>query len=183
MSRIFPLFALIIAIVLFFAYINPTWTGSIAATQASIAADTQALAAADQYASQQNQLAAARDAIDPNSLTALNTFLPTSVDNVGLILDVNTLATHSALSISDVNVVTGDTGSVQNTNALPASGNPVGSVDLSLSAVGTLASLQAFLVGIENSARLLDVHDLTITGSNTGVYTYHMIIRLYWLQS
>ncbi|MBI2025438.1 hypothetical protein HYT04_01465 [Candidatus Kaiserbacteria bacterium] len=66
---------------------------------------------------------------------------------------------------------------------LPVSrANPIGSVDLSLSAIGTYSSLQAFLVGIENSARLIDVRDIVVKGSDTGVYTYQMTLRLYWLR-
>ncbi len=50
--------------------------------------------------------------------------------------------------------------------------NSVGSVDLSLSAVGTYGALQAFLLGIEKSARVLDVQNMLVTGSDTGIYNY-----------
>jgi hypothetical protein len=42
--------------------------------------------------------------------------------------------------------------------------------------------MQTFLTGIEKSARLLDVQDILVTGSDTGVYTYQMTMRLYWLR-
>ncbi|OYV27862.1 MAG: hypothetical protein B7W98_00850, partial [Parcubacteria group bacterium 20-58-5] len=163
-SRILPGVALILAVGIFFIYVNPTWSGSIAATQAAIASDNQALAAATEYTSQQNQLAAARDAIDPSALTRLSTLLPDSVDNVGLILDLNALASASGLSLSSIDVATNavpsNSGSV---GALPApSASSIGSVDLSLSAVGTYTALKAFLSGIEKSERLLDVQDLVI---------------------
>ena len=61
----------------------------------SIASDNKALAAAITYATQQNELAAARNAIDPADLNRLVAFLPSSVDNVGLILDLNALAARS----------------------------------------------------------------------------------------
>ncbi|MHB8860403.1 MAG: type 4a pilus biogenesis protein PilO [Minisyncoccota bacterium] len=184
-SRILPALALIIAIGIFFAYVNPAWTGSIAAAKAAIANDDQALATAQQYTAQQNQLATARDAIDPANQKALDTFLPSSVDNVGLILDLNALASRSGLSIANVDVITNAAtdANAKNAGALSANTlNPVASVDLSLSATGTFAALQTFLVGVEKSARLLDVHDLTVKGSDTGVYTYQMTISLYWLR-
>ena len=185
-SRILPALALLIAIGIFFIYVNPTWSGSIATTQAAIAADDQALAAATEYASQQNQLAAARDAIDPTALTRLTTFLPDSVDNVGLILDLNALAAESGLSLSSIDVTANaaPTGSVNSgtVSALPApTASSVGSVDLSLSAVGTYTALKTFLSGVEKSERLLDVQDIVIKGSDTGVYTYQMRVRIYWL--
>jgi hypothetical protein len=184
-SRVLPIFAFAIALGIFFAYVNPTWTGSIAAAKATIAADDQALSAAQHFTAQQNQLAAARDSIDPSYLSALSTFLPDSVDNVGLILDLNALAARSGLSVANIDVITSASGSAQSpsTGALPAATeNPVNSVDLSLSASGTFAAFQTFLTGIERSARLLDVHDLVVHGSETGVYSYQMTIRLYWLR-
>jgi Tfp pilus assembly protein PilO len=185
-SRIIPLIALIIAACIFFMYINPTWSGSIAAAKAAIASDDQALVTASQYTAQQNELASARDAINSADLARLNIFLPNSVDNVGLILDLNALAARSGLSLSSIDVAGNTTAS---SSASTASGalptavtNSVNSVDLSLSAVGTYASLQNFLQGVEKSVRILDVRDIVVSGSDTGVYTYHMTLRLYWLQ-
>lgn len=186
-NRILPVFALIIAIGIFFVYVSPTWTGSITATKKAIASDDQALAAAQTYADQQSQLAAERDKIDPPDLARLATFLPGSVDNVGLILDLNALAARSGLSLSniDVAVPTASGGSTNSSAAGAQSAigtSPIGSVDLSLSAIGTYTALKAFLSGVEKSQRLLDVQDLGISGSETGVYTYRILLRIYWLR-
>ncbi|MDE1945515.1 MAG: hypothetical protein KGI03_04585, partial [Patescibacteria group bacterium] len=59
---------------------------------------------------------------------------------------------------------------------------PVGSVDLTLAAKGTYGAMVSFLKGVELSERLLDVTDLTVTGSDSGLYTYQMTIRIYWLR-
>lgn len=184
-SRVLPLLALLAAAGIFFAYVNPTWTGGIAATKAAIASDDQALLAADTYARQQNALADARNKIDPADLARLNAFLPDSVDNVGLILDLNALAARSGLALSNIDVLsnTANASGANAPGALPAAGaNPVGSVDLSLSAAGTYTALQSFLAGVERSQRLLDVRDLVVKGSDTGVYAFQMTVRLYWLR-
>jgi|SRR3989344_3128052 len=176
--------ALMATIGIFFFYVAPTWSGSIAEKKASIVTDEQALTAAIAYATQQNQLAAARNAIDPANLARLTRFLPSSVDNVGLILDLNALAARSGLALSNIDVLAGPSSSGStNQGALPdATANPVGSVDLSLTAVGTYTALQTFLRGVETSERLLDVQELLVKGSDTGVYTYQMKISLYWLR-
>lgn len=187
-SRILPILALLIAIGIFFSYVSPTWSGSIAETKATIAADDQALAAAREYKDQQNQLALERDAINAKDLSRLAVFLPDSVDNVGLILNLNALAARSGLSLSNVDVTSND-GQGQNGSSQQADNigtgttrnEVVSSVDLSLSAVGSYKALQNFLQEVERSQRLLDVHDLTVTGSGTGVYKYEMKLRLYWL--
>jgi len=183
-DRIIPLFAFLAAAGIFFGYVHPAWTGAIAETKASIEADNQALEASSAYSAKQNQLASARSAIDPANLERLSVFLPDSVDNVGLILDLNALAARSGIVLSNVDVTT-DTASTNAParSATPAAKvDPVGSVDLSLSAVGTYSSLQTFLVGVEKSARILEVRDLGVTGSDTGVYSYRMKIRLFWLR-
>ncbi|MBI4088945.1 hypothetical protein HY415_02510 [Candidatus Kaiserbacteria bacterium] len=188
MNNAIPTLALMAAIGVFFFYVAPTWSGSIAEKKTSIAADEQALTAAIAYATQQNELAAARNAIDPANLARLTALLPSSVDNVGLILDLNALAARSGLALSNIDVLANaaaspDGASPNATGASPqTAANSVGSVDLSLTAVGTYTALQTFLRGVETSERLLDVQELLVKGSDTGVYTYQMKITLYWLR-
>lgn len=189
-SRILPSLALMLAVGIFFGYMKPAWSGPLAETKAAIKNDEQALAAADEYKAKQNTLASARNAIDPENLARISTFLPDSVDNVGLILDINALAARSGLSLSNIDVVANDASAARtNTKAPPpaaalpvARTNLVGSVDISLSAIGAYTALQSFLIGIEKSARLLDVRDIVVKGSDTGIYNYQMTLRLYWLR-
>jgi Tfp pilus assembly protein PilO len=182
MNRILPICALLIAIAIFFGYVQPTWNGAIAETKAAIAADDQALEAAKAYSAQQNALASDRNKIKATDIAQLIAFLPDSVDNVGLILDLNALAARSGLSLSNIDVRT-NTGSTASSGATASAAmDPISSVDLSLSAVGTYASLENFLTGIEKSQRILDVRDIVVKGSETGVYSYDIILRLYWLR-
>jgi hypothetical protein len=177
-SRILPTLALFISVGMFFAYVNPTWRGPIAETKAAIALTDQALEAAEEYKMQQNALAAKRDSIDPESLRRLELFLPDSVDNVGLILDLNALAARSGLSLTNIDVVSNELTAPEGEQAA----SPIGSVNLTLSAAGTFSALETFLERIEASARLLDVQEIIVKGSSTGVYSYQMVIRLYWLR-
>ena len=184
-NRILPTLALLVSVGIFFAYVQPTWSGPLAVTKASIASDDRALAAANTYTMQQNQLAVARNAIDPRDLTRLARFLPGSVDNVGLILDLNALAARSGLTLSNIDVITNAAAPAKSAAAgaaLSSAASPIGSAELSLSAVGTYAALQTFLVGVEKSERLLDVQDLLVRGSDTGVYSYRMKVSFYWLR-
>ena len=183
MNRLLTFVALAAALGIFFGYINPTWTGPIAEAKKAIQADNDALAAAGEFTAKQNELASARNAIDPGNLSRLESFLPDSVANVGLILDLNALAARSGISLSSIDVAQSAASGSGNNTALPAAGDsPVGSIDLQLSAIGTYASLHAFLEGVERSVRLLDLTELTVKGSDTGVYTYTMSMRLYWLR-
>jgi Tfp pilus assembly protein PilO len=170
-----------LSVAIFFVYVNRTWNGSIAEHKAAIAVDEEALKAAEKFMDQQSQLEAERNAIDSADLARLSTFLPGSVDNVHLILDLNALAARSGLSLSNVGVTTNASAAGATGASSLAGTSAVGSVDLALSAVGTYSALQTFLSGVERSARLLDVQDISATGSDTGVYTYQMKMRIYWL--
>lgn len=193
-SRLLPFLALVAAVGIFFAYVNPLWNGKIAEAKAGISADDQALAAAAAYVKRENDLAAQMNAIDPTALARLETFLPDSVDNVGLILDLNGLAAHSGLMLSSIDVADATSGltganapagaSASGQPPVAGAGNsdPVGAIDLTIAAKGTYAALTTFLAGVERSERLLDVHDLTVQGSDSGLYTYQMTLRLYWLR-
>lgn len=183
-NRIFPLFALSLSVIVFFIFINPEWTGAVAEKKAAIASDDQALEAAQRYKAQQNELAAQRAAIDPALLARAAEFLPDSVNNVQLILDLNALAARSGLSLSNIDVTMNTPAQAASAaGSMPAvGGSPVGSVNLTLAAVGSYPALQKFLEGIEHSQRLLDVSELQIQGSDTGVYNYQMALRIYWLR-
>jgi hypothetical protein len=182
-NRVLPVLALFIAIGIFFYYVSPTWTGSIAAMKVAIASDVQALAAASEYSTQKSQLASAEGQIDSANLDRLAAFLPASVDNVQLILDLNALAARSGVSISHADITTHSANDTEESSESSTTNTgPISSVDLSLSSIGTYTALQSFLSGIEKSQRLLDVRDLTVKGSDTGVYTYDMTLRLYWLK-
>lgn len=183
-SRLLPIIALSVAIGIFFGYVNPTWSKSIADTKAAIALDDTALELSTKYAAQKATLATEQANIEQANLERLSTFLPDSVDNVGLILDINALAARSGLSLANIDVAAGDSGAKNSApGALPTSvANPVGSINLSLTALGTFSAFQKFLSGIEGSARLLDVQDMTVKGSDTGVYSYQITLRLYWLR-
>ena len=71
-SHISPLIGLAVAIGIFFLYVNPTWSGSIAEKKEAIASNDRALEAASEYAAQQNELASSRNDIDTTDLERLN---------------------------------------------------------------------------------------------------------------
>lgn len=189
-ARIFPVVALIIAVGLFFGYINPTRTGSMAATKAQIDSYDAALAAAERFNERENELVIAKANIPSDGLARLEAFLPDGVDNVQIILDLNTLAARSGITLSDFDTTASDNDTAQGgAPNVPEeigfeleSAGAIDSIELRVSATGTYASFRTFLDGIESSLRMLDVVSVTVDDSTTGIYTYDMNIRLYWLR-
>lgn len=193
MARLIPFIALTIAIAAFFLYIRPTFTGPIHETREQIKSYDNALAAADRFQMKEAQLAQAKSQIPVESLARLSEFLPDGVDNVQLILDMDALAARSGVTLSDFDVkntdgTSGEEGasgssSPQSTPGLALiSSSPVDSINLTFKATGTYGAFRTFLGGIENSLRPLDVVSLDVDDSATGVYTYAVTVRIYWLR-
>jgi len=186
MNRIFPLILIVIAIGLFFGYVRPTWDGSIATSKAQIASYDSALAASARFTANEAALAEKRNQIPSDSLDRLTTFLPDGVNNVQLILDLNALANRSGMTLS--NFTTSETPNDSTTNTTTSGAltsgtavSPVDSLTLSVTASGTYDAFRSFLAGIEQSLRPLDVETVSVTDSDTGVYTYQLTLKFYWL--
>ena len=208
MSRLIPFLAIVFAIALFLLYIRPTYSGTVHDTRQQIASYDQALAAADRFQAKEAELTQARAQIPAESLARLSEFLPDGVNNVQLILDMDALAARSGVTLSDFQTQGDDSSSdteqpqqatapvdpsmgagvpgamgdpSMGTGALTSS-SPIDSLTLTFQAAGTYSAFRTFLAGMENSLRPLDVTDLNVTRSETGVYTYTVSVRIYWLR-
>lgn len=186
MSRLFPILILLGTIGLFVGYVHPTYTGAIQAVSADIQSYDAALAAADRFKAKELQLTGEKNSLPAAELERLESFLPDSVDNVQLILDLNSLAARSGVQLSDFDTTeTGgdDSKAVGGSSALTAKASaPYDTLELSVSAVGSYAAFRTFIAGVEQSLRPLDVVEMSLKDSQTGVYTYDVTFRLYWLR-
>lgn len=188
MTRLLPIVLLLISGGIFFSYINPTVTGPIARTSSKIKQYDSALSAADRFSQKQTVLAQEQRALPPDGVERLQAFLPDSVDNVQLILDLDALAARSGVKITNFNTTeVVKTVSLSSSADMPSAtsfdpGKPYDSLDISITASGSYPQVRAFLSGVERSLRLLDLIQFQISDSPTGVYTCKMTFRLYWLR-
>lgn len=197
-SRLIPIVIIIGAIGLFIGYTQPTYSNEVTEIRAEIRDLDTALKAAKQFKEKELQLTQERSSIAPEQLARLESFLPDSVDNVQLIVDMNSLAARSGMQLSDFDIVGGkqdDTATAQQPgNAIAPQQMPTApgfvlgpaetteSLELSVSAIGSYAAFRTFLDGIEKSLRPLDIVELSVQDSATGIYTYDITFRLYWLR-
>ncbi|MBU2103670.1 type II secretion system protein M [Patescibacteria group bacterium] len=181
-TRLLPVVFILAAIGLFAGYIHPTYTGDITTLTAEIDNYKLALESAKRFKQKEVQLAGEKDQLSTEQLQRLETFLPDSVDNVQLILDLNSLASRSGVQLSDFDVSQAEKESNSFGAVELAPQTPYDSLDLSVSAVGSYPAFRSFLAGVENSLRPLDVVEIIVKDSETGVYTYEVTFRLYWLR-
>jgi Tfp pilus assembly protein PilO len=175
-NNFIPVGAIAIAIAIIFLYVSPTYNGSIASSKNAIANTERALLAADEYKLREKTLLDEKAGILPEDLERLTNMFPSSVDNISLTIDLSALAVRSGVLLTNIAIEAPDK------QAQASEGSPVGFVDLSLSATGSYGAFRTFLTSLEKSLRLLDVRSLSVESSDTGVYKYDLIIRLYWLR-
>ncbi len=180
------------ALGLFFGYVMPTYSGTITESKNQIQSYDSALAAATLFTKKENLLIAQRNAISPQSLDSLNSYMPDGVDNIQLILDLDALAARSGLTLSNFTIQDNSsaTASSQNplsaaldTSAIPLQSTGLtNSLDLSVGATGTYSAFLTFLTSAEQSLRPLDITKIDLKSSKTGVYNYTITFRIYWLK-
>lgn len=183
-TRALPFVALIFAAGLIFGYIVPTYNGSITTANERIKSFQSALTAAKKFAAKEGELEMQRAAIPAENLARLEAFLPDGVDNVQLILDLDSLAARSGMTLSTFDIDASKVASGNNTDGSALAlqfGSPVDSLELSVTATGTYAQFRSFLASIQQSLRPMDVVNVHIADSSTGGHKYTMTIRIYWL--
>lgn len=182
MQRLFPAVLIMIAVGIFFTYTSPAFNGPVSTAQAKIKSYNSALEAAENFKDREAQLQIERAAIEPDDLARLEAFLPDSVNNIQLILDLDALAAKSGVRLSNFNIEEPSAPGAPEGELALESTSPVGSIEITVTAVGSYMAFNTFLEAAEKSLRLLDVVGLSVKGGETGVYTYDVTFRIYWLQ-
>lgn len=131
------------------------------------------------------------NSLSPENLVKLDTFLPDSINDLQLVVDINGIAKRSNMSISDVKLVTEDrsaTGRVTpSAGVATKSFAEVATVPLAFTVQGTYPNLKSFLTDLSNNLRLIDVTKLDF-GQNSsedlakGIYKYNITVETYWLK-
>lgn len=182
----------------FFFYTQPAYD-HVREVQVQVAQYDAALDKASELQQLKQSLLSRYNAFDPGNLDKLQKFLPDHVDNVRLILDIDSLASRYGLGLQNVDVsgATGATTAKGQTaiGAVAASNQKYDSLTLKFTTHGTYDAFVQFMSDLESSLRVVDLVSLTISrdtlagGSTdasarvgTPVYTYDITLRTYWLK-
>ncbi len=127
-----------------------------------------------------DQLLAKRNSFSTTDLNKLQSILPENVDNIRFIININSIAAHHNLVLSNVDI--GDISQSKDAPADAGAANPIGSMDIGF-AVGTANydDFIAFVQDLEHSLRLIDIEKISFSVPASGVITYAMTVRTYWL--
>jgi len=197
MRSILSVLGIIVAGAIFFLYTKPTYD-TIQTVQAQIAQYNGALDKATQLQELKQTLLTRYNSFSPTDLARLQTLLPDQVNNIGLILDLDTLANQFGMSLENVDISSTDdstsgTASVAPT-AVGVTSEPYNSLDVQFTVHGTYAQFIQYITNLETSLRIVDLVGLTVSsggssagaaasgGSDNIVYTFNITLRTYWLK-
>lgn len=184
-----PIIAIVIAIALFFVYVQPTFT-SVRVIEDETHQYEEAIASAERLQARVSELSQAQNTIPVSDLQRLEAMVPNSLDEVLLLIDLSALAQEHNLFLGEIQVdAEGAEGEDPFAEAQPApqngavEGEAYESMDLGFSVVGTYEDFRAFVRAVEESLVLMEVVEISFSQSDGDLLTFDMVIRTYALNN
>ena len=184
---VFPALAVLIVVGTFFGYIDPTYSdeGGIQSLQQQVDDYNTALERGKELDEEREKLIAQRNSFSQEDRDRLRRLLPDNVDNVRLVLDMDTIAQQYGMRMQNVSIQEGPGSSEGGQTAIGDSGQPFGSLTLNFSVTATYEDFKEFLEQLERSLRIVDVESLSFSAPSadgSGLRQFNVGLRTYWLK-
>ena len=166
-------------------YTNNTYQGpdGIKILQTRSSAFDDALNKAKELKASRDSLISKRNTFAADDVQKLERVLPDNVDNIRFIIEINSIAARHSLSLKNVALGSiSDAKTARSALAVGASGDPVGSAEISFSLSATYDDFLSFLQDLEHSLRIVDIEKISFkSDSASDKYEYSLTVRTYWL--
>lgn len=170
-----PIIILLVSLGVFF---GPTRTllDSLGKEKASADKIQAAVNSIDNYKASFDIKNAIYSKIGDRDKASLEAMVPSTIDNVKMIIDLNQMAVNHNRSIKNIVIKTG-----ADTTIGPDS-RPYGTVSISFSISSSLKVFQDFLQELESSLRLVDVTSVSFVAGTEDQYDFNVEVKAYWLK-
>jgi Tfp pilus assembly protein PilO len=181
---------LIIAVAIYFSYTQGVWNdiNSPGGVVTQNAAYQSAIASAQKLITLRDQAKSDYANISPADQDRLSKMLPTSVDNIRLIIDLNNLAAQHNLVFKDIKASVADQSNAATAPTQPTVPGAISiaipkldTVNVSFGVTATYSQFLSLMEDIESTLRIMDVTGLSVTSSDTGLYSFSVQITTYWV--
>lgn len=185
MKTIISLLFISASLVVFFMMVVPKYQ-SLQTLQTQVASAAANLETATKLTKSRDELFARYQGISKVDLDNLKTLLPNSVDNIRLIIQINSLATKNNLSLlRNVDYQTQKT--VSEAQDPQVAQRPYGEFSMSFQTSGQYKNFLTFLSDLEQNLRLVDVVKVEFvpndqTGTQNTNLSYKVTLQTYWLK-
>jgi len=173
-----PVILIALSIGLFFGYIDPTYQG-IKELRAEEKTFDEALTQSRELQRIRDTLLSRYNTFSQEDLDRLEKLLPDHVDNVRLILDIDSIASQYNMRTRNVTVSGASSG---DSNTIGSNQNAVDSVILSFSVVATYDNFIRFIKDLESSLRIVDLVGLSFKATEGEAFNFNVSIKTYWLK-
>lgn len=116
------------------------------------------------------------------NIDRLNKMVPNNIDNVQLVMDLNSIASKHGMIIRNVVVNTGPETDEVKKKLIGSSSKKYGSVTLNFSVTASYESFKAFLKDLRDSLRLVDVVDISFSSEEIDLYKFDLAVKTYWIK-
>lgn len=121
----------------------------------------------------------------------LDKMVPNTVDNIRLIIDMNSIGLKHGFSLKNIkanasksekgaNIAQTTRTSSQGDNTIPTP--TLDTVAVSFSVTATYQQFIDFMRDVEANLRIMDITKLTLTANDSGTYDFGVELRTYWLR-
>ena len=190
---------LIISVVLFFVVIDPMY-GNVKQLRTDVATYNTALSNSTELQAKRDSLIETYKGVKIEDRDRLTHFLPSTIGNIELILEIEKIANLHGMPIGDIKF---DTKNLENSDVVstdnvvvaesdPSDYLPYGIFPMEFIIEGKYDTFVSFLKDLEHNLRLVDVKSIsfavpqavTTLGSTTdsSVYKYTLKVETYWLK-
>ncbi|MFH1402172.1 MAG: type 4a pilus biogenesis protein PilO [Patescibacteria group bacterium] len=173
-----PLFLILLSGGLFFSYTDPTYQSMNKLKEENAQYD-EALNKSKELRVVRDTLLSKYNTFAAEDIDRLNKLLPDNVDNVRLIMEIDSIALKYGAIIRKV-----DVGSqvFDDKSVLGPPTAGYGTIDLNFVIEASYDDFIKFLSDLSNSLRIADVTNLSFQSSALGSYKYKLDIKTYWLK-
>lgn len=202
MRYIFLLIIIGASVTTFFMVVKPRYD-KLQTVKSQVSTYDTSLETAKELKGSREELIAKYNSISKSDLDGIKTLLPDSVDNIRLIIQLDSLATKNGLSTlrnvdykseetssagSGGTGAPGSTGQMQN---IEAARRPYGEFTISFQTAGQYKNFLSFISDLEQNLRLVDITsiDFGVSGGDSGQgdsiannLTYKVTLKTYWLK-
>lgn len=120
--------------------------------------------------------------ISPEEAERLRQFLPDTVDNVRLLVDIDAVAKRKRLVISNISIDTQEATQEQTDGAVQEGGQ-TGKVSIAFTFVSSYDAMKEILAELEQSLRVVDARKVEVTtGPDANTFATTLTIDTYWLR-
>ena len=188
---------IVAAIGIYFTVTKPIMSDA-QAVSAQNAKISDALASANQIITTRESITQQYNSISTDNRAKLDRMIPSAVDNIRLVIDLNNIALQNHFSLDGIKAsvpssgqTPGASGSAPAPQAPPAMAGTSGQsisqpvldkVNVTFSATTGYDQFINFMKDIESDLRIMDLTHLSVTANADGTYTFDVAYQTYWLR-